>query len=75
MNFVFSHASLHYQCQIAAPGEEDPNGMPIGMSLHSLGKSYKDKSTPAVQDLSVSLFQGQVTALLGHNGAGKSSTM
>jgi len=29
----------------------------------------------AVADLNMDLFQGQVTVLLGHNGAGKSTTI
>lgn len=55
--------------------EEDPNGLPIGMSLHNLTKKFKSKDTPAVDDLNVNFFQGQITAFLGHNGAGKSTTM
>lgn len=48
--------------------------MPIGISLHKLRKVYK-KGKPAVDDLTVNFFQNQVTAFLGHNGAGKTSTM
>lgn len=29
----------------------------------------------AVKDLSLNLYEGQITVLLGHNGAGKSTTL
>lgn len=29
----------------------------------------------AVEDLSLNLYEGQITVLLGHNGAGKSTTL
>ena len=29
----------------------------------------------AVNDLSLNLYEGQITAFLGHNGAGKTTTM
>ena len=54
-------------------GEADPD-LPIGVSLHKLRKVYK-KGKPAVDDFTVNFFQNQVTAFLGHNGAGKTSTM
>ena len=36
---------------------------------------YKRGNKKAVDGLSLKLFEGQVTSLLGHNGAGKSTTM
>ncbi len=41
------------------------------------GSSYfgSSKSRPAVDGLNFDLFAGQVTCLLGHNGAGKSTTI
>ena len=41
----------------------------------SKSKKYSKKSPPAVDAIQVNFFEGQVTALLGHNGAGKTSTM
>ena len=32
-------------------------------------------SKPAVKNLNLDMVEGQITALLGHNGAGKTSTM
>ena len=33
------------------------------------------RQTAAVRDLSLNMYQDQITALLGHNGAGKTTTM
>ena len=33
------------------------------------------RRTAAVRDLSLNMYQDQITALLGHNGAGKTTTM
>lgn len=34
---------------------------------------HKDRA--AVRDLSLNLYEGQITVLLGHNGAGKTTTL
>ena len=46
-----------------------------GMSvvLHKLTKSYKEAT--AVKELSITFPTGQITALLGHNGSGKTTTV
>ena len=36
---------------------------------------YKDGNKRAVDGLSLNLYQGQITSFLGHNGAGKATTM
>ena len=62
--------------------EENPNssssGTNIGVSLQNLTKIFsisgKEKRV-AVNDLSLDFHVGEVTALLGHNGAGKSTMM
>jgi ABC-type multidrug transport system ATPase subunit len=43
------------------------------IEIRNLRKSYGDKV--AVQGLNLSLYSGQITALLGHNGAGKTTTI
>ncbi len=57
----------------------DPeNNEVIGISLRNLTKIYHGKggkTKVAVRDLSLDFRAGEVTALLGHNGAGKSTTM
>ena len=59
--------------------EENPNSNTnIGVSLQNLTKIFsisgKEKRI-AVNDLSLDFHVGEVTALLGHNGAGKSTMM
>ena len=34
-----------------------------------------NKTRQAVKDLTVNMFEGQITVLLGHNGAGKTTTL
>uniref|UniRef100_A0A6E8VSN7 ABC transporter domain-containing protein n=1 Tax=Anopheles coluzzii TaxID=1518534 RepID=A0A6E8VSN7_ANOCL len=57
--------------------EEDPTDKQIGISLVGLTKVYPSKRTirPAVSGLTVNFFRDHITVLLGHNGAGKSTTM
>ncbi len=43
------------------------------VSLRRLCKRYGSKA--AVEDLSLDFYEGEVAGLLGHNGAGKSTTM
>jgi ATP-binding cassette subfamily A (ABC1) protein 1 len=43
------------------------------IEIRNLSKSFADKQ--AVDNLSLSMYNGQVTALLGHNGAGKTTTI
>ena len=35
----------------------------------------KDSKVTAVSNMSLKMFEGQITALLGHNGAGKTTTI
>ena len=55
------------------PSEEVP-----GLAVKDLRKvftSLTGSSVQAVDSVSFNAYQGQITALLGHNGAGKSTTM
>ncbi|NXS08927.1 ABC8B protein, partial [Neodrepanis coruscans] len=45
--------------------------------LHNIKKTYKkkDKKTEALRGLSLNIYEGQITALLGHSGAGKTTML
>jgi ATP-binding cassette, subfamily A (ABC1), member 3 len=43
------------------------------LEIYNLRKTFNDKH--AVDGLTLSMYRGQVTALLGHNGAGKTTTI
>ena len=45
------------------------------LEIKNLTKSYADSSINAVEDLSISLNEGEIYGFLGSNGAGKSTTI
>lgn len=51
--------------------EADPLNLKAGIEMHNLGKSYDGGKTHSVNKLNLNLFHGQITSLLGHNGAGE----
>lgn len=53
--------------------EAEPTGLKAIIKIKNLTKVFSDKK--AVDNISLNIFRGQITALLGHNGAGKSTTM
>uniref|UniRef100_A0A673X6Y7 ATP binding cassette subfamily A member 3 n=1 Tax=Salmo trutta TaxID=8032 RepID=A0A673X6Y7_SALTR len=57
--------------------EEEPAGLVSGVKIKHLNKEFKvgNKTRQAVKDLTVNMFEGQITVLLGHNGAGKTTTL
>lgn len=57
--------------------EEEPSGLVSGVKIKHLAKVFKvgNKTKEAVRDLTLNMFEGQITVLLGHNGAGKTTTL
>ncbi|XP_012935434.1 ATP-binding cassette sub-family A member 2 [Aplysia californica] len=55
--------------------EPDPAHLPLGVCIDNLTKVYKLGKKTAVKNLSLNLYEGQITSFLGHNGAGKTTTM
>uniref|UniRef100_A0A6Q2XA99 ABC transporter domain-containing protein n=1 Tax=Esox lucius TaxID=8010 RepID=A0A6Q2XA99_ESOLU len=57
--------------------EEEPAGLVSGVKIKHLNKEFKmgNKMRQAVKDLTLNMFEGQITVLLGHNGAGKTTTL
>ncbi|KAM8961307.1 phospholipid-transporting ATPase ABCA3 isoform 2-T2 [Pelodytes ibericus] len=57
--------------------EEEPSDLAPGVRLKHLTKAFRvgGKRRVAVRDLTLNMYEGQITVLLGHNGAGKSTTL
>jgi ABC-type polysaccharide/polyol phosphate transport system ATPase subunit len=53
--------------------EQEPANLSIGISIKGMTRKFKEKTV--VNNLTLNFYEGQITALLGHNGAGKSTTM
>ncbi|XP_049732054.1 phospholipid-transporting ATPase ABCA7 isoform X6 [Elephas maximus indicus] len=53
--------------------EEEPPGLRPGVSVRALKKHFPGSPQPALHGLSLDFYQGHITALLGHNGAGKTT--
>ncbi|XP_047529226.1 phospholipid-transporting ATPase ABCA3-like [Vanessa atalanta] len=53
--------------------EKDPKGLEIGVKMSNLTKVYGKNI--AVNNMSLNIYDNQITVLLGHNGAGKSTTI
>ncbi|XP_055050856.2 phospholipid-transporting ATPase ABCA3 [Misgurnus anguillicaudatus] len=65
------------KAQISEFIEEEPAGLVSGVKIKHLAKVFKvgSKTKEAVRDLTINMFEGQITVLLGHNGAGKTTTL
>ena len=60
------------------PKDDSESPRVIGVSLENLTKIYSisgNEKRIAVNNLTLDFLVGEVTALLGHNGAGKSTMM
>ena len=57
--------------------EKDTKASIISVSINGLTKTFENlfKKTTAVNNLNLKIYQNQITGLLGHNGAGKSTTI
>jgi ABC-type multidrug transport system ATPase subunit len=61
-------------CVVGVLEEKPVTDARVGVSMRDLSKVYSNK-VKAVTNLNADLYEGQVTALLGHNGAAKTTTM
>lgn len=60
-------------CSNITKVEAAPLNLQTGIKIQNLHKRY-GKHT-AVEGITLDIYKDQITALLGHNGAGKSTTM
>ncbi|XP_061579710.1 glucosylceramide transporter ABCA12 [Cololabis saira] len=70
---VFSEDKGKGKSALSYNAGEDLSALPVGVALHGLTKVYGDQA--AIQNLNISFYEGHVTSLLGHNGAGKTTAM
>lgn len=70
-NFAFSYTKVLFVS--AALSEVSSKDQRVGMSLRHLSKKFGDHDV--VKDINCDFYEGQVTVLLGHNGAAKSTTL
>lgn len=54
---------------------ENESELIAGIEINKLNKVYSRGNNHALKGLSVKFYQNEITAFLGHNGAGKSTTM
>lgn len=54
--------------------EKEPKNLNVGIQIQNLGKVFHGNKV-AVSNLSLNMYEDQITVLLGHNGAGKTTTM
>lgn len=57
--------------------EAEPEDLVAGIKIKHVSKVFRagGQSKAAVRDLTLNLYEGQITVLLGHNGAGKTTTL
>lgn len=57
--------------------EVEPEDLVAGIKIKHMSKLFRvgSKNKAAVSNLSLNLYEGQITVLLGHNGAGKTTTL
>ncbi|CAH1974734.1 unnamed protein product [Acanthoscelides obtectus] len=53
--------------------EKEPKDLVAGVQIRNLRKVFGTKA--AVENLSMNMYENQITVLLGHNGAGKTTTL
>jgi ABC-type bacteriocin/lantibiotic exporter with double-glycine peptidase domain len=56
--------------EIDPNNEQEPTHLSVGIAFENLSKQFGENKK-AVENLSLKLYENQITALLGHNGAGK----
>lgn len=68
-----AHREKHQE-RITKPGKNAPE-REAGLSLSAVSFCYRDAARPAIRDIDLLVRRGETVALVGDNGAGKSSLM
>jgi len=58
-----------------AKSQESSTRTKVAVSLRGLWKTYPGNNNPAVQDLSLDIYDGEILTLLGPSGCGKTTTL
>ena len=54
----------------------EPNDLPMSVSLQGVSKTFSGRRRiVAVKDISMNLYEGQITVIVGQNGAGKTTLL
>ncbi len=72
-----NNASTTVASEAPAAGavKEDGGNAKIAMRLVGLSKTYPGGTEPAVKDLSLDVYDGEIMTLLGPSGCGKTTTL
>lgn len=68
-----SIGNLETQAKVTKKFEAPPENLKVGIRIKKLFKMYTSKV--AVNGVTLDIYHGEITALLGHNGAGKTTIM
>jgi len=72
-NENISHNNSIADRRNSAAFEAEPDDKKVGLQIRNIKKKFGKKLV--VKDLSINMFEDEITVLLGHNGAGKTTTI
>ncbi len=62
--------------------QKEPDDLPLGIAIQGISKIFstgfqlgRKKKIVAVNSLSLNLYEGHITIIVGRNGAGKTTTL